>query len=187
MTSPLQRHLPGAKSRAPDRPAGPIDPTAIKATLRQAQQLAGAGRSLEAIDRVETVLRADPQNVEALFLVGLIASQIKVFDMAIDYLTRAMKLQPNNATIRHYLGKVHLDDADPERAERHLKKAVSLVPDRPRVLMDLARCYEVGGKPGKAISPTRNSASTFCGSTRNTASTRSIASRLRPAPASCCA
>ena len=151
MANPLQTPLPGVKNRTPNRPAGPTDPTAIKAMLNEAQRLAGAGRSAEAIDRIEAVLRVDPQNVEALFLVGLIASQINFFDMAIDYLTRAMKLQPNNATIRHYLGKVHLDDADPERAERHLKKAVSLVPDRVEALVDLARCYEHGGKPAKAI------------------------------------
>jgi tetratricopeptide (TPR) repeat protein len=106
---------------------------------------------VEAIDRIEAVLRVDPQNLEALFLVGLIASRHNVFDMAIDYLMRAMKLQPNNATIRHYLGKVHLDDADPVRAERQLKKAVSLAPDRAHAIYDLARCYELGGKPAKAI------------------------------------
>ena len=147
MANPLQTPLSGVKNH----PAAPTNPAAIKAMLTEAQRLAGAGRSLEAIDRIEAVLRAEPQNMEALFLVGLIAAQIKFFDMAIDYLTRAMKLQPNNATIRHYLGKVHLDDTDPERAERHLKKAVALVPDRPDAMYDLARCYELGGKPAKAI------------------------------------
>ena len=151
MANRLQTPLPGAKKRPPARPAGPSDPIAIEAMLGEAKQLANSGRSMEAIDRVEAVLRAHPQNVEALFLVGLIAAQIKFFDMAIDYLTKAMKLQPNNATIRHYLGKIHLEDADPERAERHLKKAASLVPDRSQITFDLARCYELGGKPAKAI------------------------------------
>ncbi|HSG94821.1 MAG TPA: tetratricopeptide repeat protein, partial [Afifellaceae bacterium] len=151
MANPLQSPLSGEKNRTPNRPAVPTNPAAMKAMLNEAQRLAGAGRSLEAIDRVEAVLRAEPNNMEALFLVGLLASQIKFFDMAIDYLTRAMKQQPNNATIRQYLGKIHLDDADPHRAERHLKKAVSLAPGRPEVLIDLARCYELGGKPAKAI------------------------------------
>ena len=151
MANPPQTPSPGVTNRPPSRLAGPTDSIAIKAMLNEAQRFAQAGRGAEAIDRIEAVLRAEPQNMEALFLVGLIASQIKFFDMAIDYLTRAMKLQPNNATIRHYLGKVHLDDTDPERAERHLKKAVSLVPGRADAMYDLARCYDLGGKPGKAI------------------------------------
>ncbi len=152
MANPLQTPLLGVENQTPNRRlAIPTDPVALKAMLNEAQRLASTGRAMEAIDRIEAVLRADPRNVEALFLVGIIASRNKVYDMAIDYLTRARKLEPNNATIRHQLGKVHIEDADPERAERHLKKAVSLAPDRIEALHDLAQCYALSGKPAKAI------------------------------------
>ena len=151
MANPLQRQLPGVTKQTPGRPANRPNAFSIDGVLREARRLGDAGRTMEAIDRLEAVLRAEPQNVEALFLFGLIAAQHKVFDMAIGYLTKAMKLQPNNATIRHYLGKTHLDDGDPERAERQLKKALSLAPDRPGMMIDLGRCYEDGSKPAKAI------------------------------------
>jgi cytochrome c-type biogenesis protein CcmH/NrfG len=147
MANPLQTSIPGVKKQAPGRP----NALSIDGMLREARQLGDAGRSLEAIDRLEAVLRAEPRNMEALFLIGLIAAQHKVFDMAIDHLTRAMRLQPNNATIRHYLGRTHLDNANPEQAERQLKKALSLAPGRPAVMVDLGQCYEHGGKPAKAI------------------------------------
>jgi len=151
MAKALKTPFSAARKQAPVQPGNRPSAFSANVVLREAQQLADAGRTLEAIDRLEAVLRAEPRNMEALFLIGLIAAQVGFFDMAIDHLTKAMKLQPKNAAIRHYLGRTHLEDADPQRAERQLKKALSLAPGRREVMIDLGRCYEQGGRPGKAI------------------------------------
>src|ERR1700683_5315085 len=80
-------------------------------TLQQALDLAvqhhQAGRLREADTIYRKVLQADPNNPHALHLTGLLASKVGQADVAVDYIRRAIALNPTAAHYHSNLGAAH--------------------------------------------------------------------------------
>jgi putative inorganic carbon (HCO3(-)) transporter len=71
----------------------------------------------EARSRFEAALNLDPENVTALYRLGLIALAGQDFETAVAYLSRAYELNPYHRGIRKALGYSALWNGDPQTAE----------------------------------------------------------------------
>jgi len=95
---------------------------ALKAGLEHHQ----AGRLLEAECIYRTVLGLEPDNADALGLLGHIARQFGHHGLAADLLTRAAQKQPSNPYAANYLGEVYLELLQPVEAAAWFRKAIAL-------------------------------------------------------------
>ncbi len=88
-----------------------------------------AGRLAQAKALYERVLRAEPDNAEALLLLGLLARQAGRNDAAVGLLRRAVALMPEVAGLRIDLGIALHQAGDPRAAIAEYQRAAALAPD----------------------------------------------------------
>src|SRR4051794_20351912 len=70
-------------------------------TLQRGIDLQRRGRFREAEFCYQTVLRRQPKNAMALNLMGTLAIEAQQNETAIDYMKRAVKLEPGNSIFRN--------------------------------------------------------------------------------------
>jgi aspartate beta-hydroxylase len=94
------------------------------AQLLEARQLLQMGRAADAARLYESVLALDPQNIEALNVVGV--SLVSSGDDArgLEFLARATKLAPDAFVARLYRGRAHERLGDPDAALRQYLRAI---------------------------------------------------------------
>lgn len=109
-----------------------FDALATAVELHQANQLQKA----EVIYR--HVLQSDPENPDALHLLGLIASQMGRHSEAIDHIRRALRRQPDNVTFQKNLAIIYHLSGDLENAARTNARVLQLAPQ------DSSACLELG-------------------------------------------
>ena len=90
-----------------------------------------AGRLDLAKSLYEQILGADPDNVDALGMYGLLAHQSGRNDIATDVLSRAAQLNPRSPDIHLNLGNVLRAAGRTEEAIAHTQQAIDLKPDFP--------------------------------------------------------
>jgi tetratricopeptide (TPR) repeat protein len=102
-------------------------------TLQQALDLAiqhhQAGRLREADTIYRKILEADPNNPHALHLTGLLASQVGQTDVAVEYIGRAIALNPTAAHYYSNLGAAHATAGRAQQALEAFDRAILLQPD----------------------------------------------------------
>src|ERR1700683_5017753 len=102
-------------------------------TLQQALDLAiqhhQAGRLREADTIYRKILEADPNNPHALHLTGLLASQVGQTDAAVEYIGRAIALNPAAAHYYSNLGAAHATAGRAQQALEAFDRAILLQPD----------------------------------------------------------
>lgn len=127
---------------SPKTPSHPpiLDPNSVQ-LLQQGMELQRQRKFIEAERIYQAVLRRFPNNHDALHLMGTLALEAEEFDVALDYLEKAIKLQPKNHIYHHNLGNTYLHTRNFELALRHLNKATDLRPNLIEGLCNLARCY----------------------------------------------
>ena len=109
------------------KPASAISQQTFQ-TLQLAQQHHVRGAVDQAIQLYRDVLKAAPNQPDALHLLGVAELQKGRFDKAEQLLSRAIKLQPNNPEIYSNLGALHRKQSRPERAIRCYREAIRLNP-----------------------------------------------------------
>ena len=133
----------GAPSAA-NAPRGPITPEILAGMLQAARESLAAGRYGEAIAAYQAVLKRDPDNVDALTHMGLIAGVAargehgpEMIDRALGLLDRALKLSPDYPAALLYRGQILYEAKnDPAGAIRSWERFVKVSPpgeDRTRV------------------------------------------------------
>jgi len=90
----------------------------VEQAIRVAGEHHRAGRLVEAEAIYRRILAVQPENAEALSLLGVIAGQVGQFDKAIELQQKAIALSPDNAGYHYHLGN-HL------RALGHLDRAIA--------------------------------------------------------------
>jgi cytochrome c-type biogenesis protein CcmH len=93
-------------------------------------------------------LRADPDNHEGWYLLGLTLRDSERFGEAAQAFRRAMELQPANADYTGYLGEALLlagAGTPPPEAERLFRRTLELQPGNPQALYYLATLKDMGG------------------------------------------
>ena len=98
-----------------------------------------AGKFPEAEFQYQLVLRDDPDNPDALNLLGVLAVNAELYDTSIELLEKAVSLDRKNAAFRNNLANSYILSDQPEKALPHLRRAISITPRLTEPLMNMAR------------------------------------------------
>ncbi|HVG79244.1 MAG: tetratricopeptide repeat protein [Candidatus Rokuibacteriota bacterium] len=143
---------------AANAPRGPVTPAMLEGMLGAARQSLYAGRYNEAMRAYQAVLKRDPNNVDALTHLGLMAGIAaqgqhgpEMVERALDLFDRALKLDPEYPPALLYRGQVLYEvRKDVPGAIRSWEKFVKVSPpgeDRERVVKMIADARaQAGGK-----------------------------------------
>ena len=143
---------------AGNAPRGPVTPEMLQGMLQAARASLFARRYNEAIAAYQAVLKRDPNNVDAMTHMGLIAAiaaqgehGAEMVDRALDLFDRALALDPNYPPALLYRGQVLYEvRKDVPGAIKTWEKFVKVAPpgeDRERVVKMLADARaQAGGK-----------------------------------------
>jgi tetratricopeptide (TPR) repeat protein len=121
---------------APGPAAAPPGLSAAQA-LMLAEQHRRAGYLGNAEELCLAALGAEPENAEALHLLGIISHQSGRLDEAIAHITRAVERAPQSPLYHANLGELCRLAGRPEEAVVHGRRAVALKPDYPEALSNL--------------------------------------------------
>ena len=105
----------------------------------------------EAESTLQQALSIDPQQTYALFLSGLLKINQSDFDAALEYLSQAAKLDPDDAEVQNHLGVVLSELGQRESGEAALRKAVQLQPEYTDAHINLAVVYASQDPPFKEL------------------------------------
>ena len=119
-------------------------------TLRQGSALLAAGKYGEASECCKRLLGAKPDMVEAHFLVGLIAVEMKKTWTAVSAFGSVTKLRPNHGAAWAHLAKLYMSAGQPNRADTALEGAVANNDGNPMVLDLIGTVYGLLGDQEEA-------------------------------------
>jgi tetratricopeptide (TPR) repeat protein len=119
-------------------------------TLRQGFSLLAAGRLDEASECCKRLLGAKPDLVEAHFLVGLIALEMKKNGIAISAFGSVTKLKEDHGAAWAQLARLFMLIGQPNRADAALKNAVKFNDGNPMILDGIGGVYGLLGEQQEA-------------------------------------
>ena len=127
---------PGGPPSMANAPRGPVTPQMLQGMLEAARESLFAGRYSEAIAAYQAVLKRDPDNVDALTHMGLIAAVAargehgpEMIDRALGLFDRALKLSPDYPPALLYRGQVLYEaKKDTAGAIRSWERFVKVMP-----------------------------------------------------------
>jgi len=122
----------------------------MKDTLRQGFSLLAAGRVDEASECCKRLLGAKPDLVEAHFLVGLIAIELKQNWTAVSAFGSVTKLQEDHGAAWANMARLFMLAGQPGRADIALEKAVEHNDGNPIVLELISTVYGLLGEQDEA-------------------------------------
>ncbi len=126
-----------AASRAPDR-----ELELYKATLR-----AKTGDFDGAVADLKRLLDAQPKDDELVYNIGMLYGEAKRTDEAMQYMHRALELNPDNASALNYIGYTWAEKGiNLDEAERMISRAVELRPDDGYIVDSLGWVHYVRAK-----------------------------------------
>jgi len=111
----------------------------LQMMLQHAIQSFQSGNYERADSILVKIIKADSKNLPALHVLGLIKASQKKYQEAADLLSKAARLNPNEASIRYNLAKALSDSGSDEEALPHHKKAVELIPNNPEAWLNYGK------------------------------------------------
>ncbi|MEE4165712.1 MAG: tetratricopeptide repeat protein [Desulfocapsaceae bacterium] len=137
-------------------------PESEKLLFEYGLQLERTNRLEEAIAAMEKIVELNPDHPEALNFIGYSwADTDRNLEQALDYISRAMELKPDNGYIQDSLGWVHYKLGNLETARDELTGALELVPDDPHIYDHLGDVYRALNMPEKALDAYRSALEYF--------------------------
>jgi predicted O-linked N-acetylglucosamine transferase (SPINDLY family) len=128
-------------------------------TIEQAFDLAyqhhQAGRLGEAENLYRQILSHNPNHVNSLHLLGVVAYQGKRYDIATDLIRRALALRPDYPQAHSNLGNVLRDTGHLDQAITEFRRAISLSPNFPEAHGNLGNALRDKGRIDDAIAAFR--------------------------------
>ncbi|MDJ0951838.1 MAG: tetratricopeptide repeat protein, partial [Alphaproteobacteria bacterium] len=115
----------------------------MQSDLALAKQFYLAGRLPEADRLCREVLRGDPDQFEALFLLSAIARKTKDNHAAVDLLSRAIGVSPNHPGAQNNLGNALYDLGRAEEAASCFNRALAVKPDYAQAHFNLGRALKI--------------------------------------------
>ncbi len=109
-----------------------------------------AGRWREAELLYREILQGDPENIDALHYLGVIAHQAGRHDAAIALIERSAALRPDAPDIQNNLGEVYRAAGRAADAERCFRRALALRPDYADALNNLGNVLGRTGREAQA-------------------------------------
>jgi protein O-GlcNAc transferase len=107
-------------------------------TLVTALTFHQAGRVAEAAAAYQSILAAEPQNVDALYLFGILARQVQQPVTAIGLIRQAIALKEGVPQFHNHLGAAFLDIGDTNEAQKAFMRALHLRPRYIEAMLNLA-------------------------------------------------
>lgn len=155
MGSRVQRSIPQSRPQNRSGPNGfKAPPAAIRAeSMAALERLAaehGAGRIVEAEAGYRAILARDPNNPDALQLLGVARHQQDDGAAALDFLTRAIAIDDSRADFFVNLAKVQSDGGNHADAIASLNRALALDPRHVQAYSSLAAVWLKSGDPARA-------------------------------------
>jgi tetratricopeptide (TPR) repeat protein len=123
----------------------------VREKLALAVQHHQAGKLQQANDLYQQILQAEPENVEALHLVGLTEYQMGRHLSAIDHISASLRLRPNQAEAQNNLGAAYLAQGQLREALACFRQATHLKPDYPTAHKNLGNVLRLQGKYEEAL------------------------------------
>ncbi|MBL8827871.1 MAG: tetratricopeptide repeat protein, partial [Planctomycetaceae bacterium] len=102
--------------------------TTIPEALNHAVALHRAGRLAEAEHVYRRILEVDPSHADAIQLLGVIANQVGRHDIAVQYISTALQLNPNSAMYYNNLGEAYRALEQLPQAKACYQKSLELAP-----------------------------------------------------------
>ncbi len=130
-------------------PKAPEDATAI--AVQTAIEHHKAGRLQQAAQLYEQVLRADPNNVGALHLMGRLGHQMGKHDFAVDLIQRAVAIKPDEAIFHCSLGNALNAAGRKTEAIESYGRAIAIKPDEAIFHNSLGNTLNAAGRTTEAI------------------------------------
>lgn len=110
--------------------------------LSKVYRLIEGGQIRDAEQAIRDVLAEDPQNGQALYLLGLCLLSTKNYAQAQAVLEESITIEPESADTHIAIAEAFTQTQQFRLGELHLIIALSLEPDSPRASLGLARLYE---------------------------------------------
>ncbi len=123
-----------------------LTPNEVMPHLYLAEVCRRQGLNEKGLDEVGKVLEQDPDNVEALYTRGLLASQAKEDDLALRSFKQAIERKPDYAQAYNNMGMIYGRRKEYDRAAPLFKKALEINPDLAQAHMNLGNVCSVQGK-----------------------------------------
>ena len=136
-----------AVSTAESRKIDPKDKIELAGRIQLSLDALQAHKYKEAMDRVETVLRDDPNMVDAHFAAGVAAIGLNQLDLAVDELLKTLSLRPNYTYAEYNLGYTYELKGDLKQAEYWFKKVLEHEPSHLFSTLKLAHVYREQNEP----------------------------------------
>lgn len=109
--------------------------------LYTAQQAHTAGRLGEAANTYQLILQTNPNNAEAWHLLGVLHSQTGDANAAVEFINKALALEPLNPTYLFNLGCVFLSANAPQQATLSFTQAVRLDTTNVKAWAELGKAF----------------------------------------------
>ena len=122
----------------------------IPETLAIAIQDHQAGRLQAAEQAYRQILSVEPKHADALHLLGVIAAQMGKLDVAVEYVSRAIRLKGNVAAFHNNLGNALRDQGKLDEAVACYRRAQKLKPDYAEAAYNLGNVLRDRGKLDEA-------------------------------------
>lgn len=106
-----------------------------------AVQLHNAGRLYDARNIYRRILKVEPDNADALHLLGTLEFQMKEYRAAVELISRAIEIDPCSALFYFSLANTFADMGWQDKAMDYYEKAISLEPDFGAAYFNLANLY----------------------------------------------
>ncbi|HEY4311340.1 MAG TPA: tetratricopeptide repeat protein [Pirellulales bacterium] len=110
-----------------------------------------AGRRQAAEQMYRQILAVDPQQPDALHLLGVMAHEAGQHDVAIDYIRRAIELRETASVFHVNLGNAYQAQARRDEAVACFRRALTLNPDFPEAHCNLGNALRDQGKIAEAV------------------------------------
>jgi tetratricopeptide (TPR) repeat protein len=107
----------------------PAQPVSIEEAVKLAQSHHQAGRLGEAESLYRQILAVNPNQYDALHLLGILGSQIGRLEQAAELISRAIQLQPLNHAAHNNLGETLAKAKRLDEAIVSFRRAIELKPD----------------------------------------------------------
>lgn len=114
-----------------------------------------AGRLAEAEAICKQIQQADPDCPDSWHLLGLIAYQTKMYDVAVELIGRAIELMPDFVEAHNNLGNALKAQGKLDQSVASYQKAISLKPGFAEAHNNLAHALKAQGKLGDAVASCR--------------------------------
>jgi len=126
-------------------------------SLEIAKQHHAAGRLAEAESVYQKILQAEPNQPDALYLLGMIARQSGKNELAVDLIAKSLVVNPDNAEGHNILANILKDLGRSGEAVESYSKALALKPSFAEAHYNLGRALQDSGKLEEATESYRKS------------------------------